>query len=144
MREESTIISWANRMIWAALLIGLIVGGGSGAGIMHRINMKKNASNQPATALEQVKLQQQLTDLDLIKPICTPDFIDENPDGSLLCRELFCRMQQRGIDAKTSQIDCANIGNMLNKSSLYRFCATTSKNDKLLLRECIELFDRRL
>ena len=131
-------------MIWAALIIGLFVGGGSGAGIMHSIHKKRAAKTQPSTSLEQVKLQQKLTDIDLIRPICTPEFIAKNPDGSLLCRELFCRMQQRGLDAKTSQLDCSNIGNMLNKSSLYRFCALTSKNDKDIMRECIELFDRRL
>lgn len=139
-----TITSAVNKMMWAALVIGLIVGGGGGAGIMHAIHKKKNVPAQPATALEQVKLQQQLTDLDLVKPVCTPEFITQSPDGSLLCRELFCRMQQRGVDAKTSQVDCSNIGNMLNKSALYRFCSNSSKNDKDVFRACIELYDRRL
>ena len=138
------LTSQVNKMIWAALVVGLLLGGGGGAGIMHAINKKKKVQAVKGTAYEQVKLQQKLTDLDLVKPVCTPEFINKNADGSLLCRELFCRMMQRGIDAKTSQIDCSNIGNMLNKSSLYRFCQTTAKNDKDVFRACIELFDRRL
>lgn len=131
-------------MLWTSLIVGLLVGGSGGAGIMHIIHKKRTQKAPPSTAFEQVKLQQKLTDIDLIKPICTPEFIAKSPDGSLLCRELFCRMQQRGIDAKTSQVDCSNIGNMLNKSALYRHCHDVSKNDKDIFRNCIELFDRRL
>lgn len=129
-------------MFWAALIIGLIAGGGGAAGIMHAINNKNGKG--PSTALEQVKLQQKLTDLDLVRPVCGPDFIKNHPDGSLLCRELFCRMQQRGIDAKTSQTDCEKIGNMLNKQALWRFCQTAAKNDKDVFRNCTEIFDRRM
>ena len=143
MRTELTISSAVNKMIWAALIIGIIAGGGGGAGIMHAIS-KKKANQGPSTALEQVKLQQQLTDLDLVKPVCTAEFIVQHPDGSLLCRELFCRMQQRGLDAKTSQTDCEKIGNMLNKQALWRFCQIAAKNDKDIFRNCLELFDRRI
>lgn len=129
------------QMTWAMFVIGLLSGAGTTAGIFAALKTKQKTTN---TATEQVKLQQKLTDYDLVKPVCTPEFIKSSVDGSLLCRELFCRMQQRGIDSKTSQVDCSNIGNMLNKSSLYRFCQTRAKNDKDVFKACIELYDRRL
>ena len=139
---ESTISQrTVKEMTWAMFVIGLLSGVGGTAGVFAVVKSKQKPGN---TATEQVKLQQQLTDLDLVKPVCTPEFIKASVDGSLLCRELFCRMQQRGLDAKTSQIDCSNIGNMLNKSSLYRFCQKQAKNDKDVFRACIELYDRRL
>ena len=101
------------QMTWAMFVIGLLSGAGTTAGIFAALKTKQKTTN---TATEQVKLQQKLTDYDLVKPVCTPEFIKSSVDGSLLCRELFCRMQQRGIDSKTSQVDCSNIGNMLNKS----------------------------
>ena len=44
------------------------------------------------TAEKQQDVILQLTDLDLVKPVCDPVFIEKNSD--LLCREMFCRMQQ--------------------------------------------------
>ena len=80
----------------------------------------------------------QLTDLDLVKPVCTPQFIAKNTD--LLCREMFCRMQQRGIDAKTGS-ECENIGNVLNKKAIREACKNENAD---LQRDCVEFFDRRI
>ena len=59
---------------------------------------------------------EKLADVDLVKIPCSSEFIKDNSD--LLCRELFCRMQQRGIDAQTSAADCAAISNVNNSMKL--------------------------
>ena len=141
MRKEYTITSVVNKMIWISLVVGLVVGGGGGALTVHLINKKKPRKDE--VAIGQIQVQKQLTDIDLIKPICDPQYIKEDENGSLLCRALFCRMQQRGLDSKTSQLDCSNISNQLNKSHLFRFCTKSTKT-KEDFRSCIELFDRRL
>ena len=89
----------------------------------------------------------QLTKLDIIEPLCTPEFIAKDEDGSLLCRELYCRVHATGGEA--SEKECETISNQLNKAALYRFCSKATKDvpaDSRLdsLNQCIELFDRRL
>ena len=90
------------------------------------------------TAEKQQDVILQLTDLDLVKPVCNPVFIEKNSD--LLCREMFCRMQQRGIDAKTGS-ECENIGNVLNKKAIINTCKNENEETE---RKCIEVFDRRI
>ena len=141
MQKEFTISRVVNSMIWVTLVVGLVVGSGS---TVLTMKMIKKPVETEQVAKDQIKLQIQLTDLDLVKPLCTPKFIAENEDHSLICRELFCRMQTRGIDSKTAGADCESIGNMLNKNALYRFCQKVSKGDKDIMRSCIELYDRRI
>ncbi len=90
------------------------------------------------TAEKQQDVILQLTDLDLVKPVCSPEFIAKNTD--LLCREMFCRMQQRGIDAKTGS-ECENIGNVLNKKAIRDACKHAIPETE---RACLEFFDRRI
>ena len=90
------------------------------------------------TAEKQQDVILQLTDLDLVKPVCSPEFIEKNTD--LLCREMFCRMQQRGIDAKTGS-ECENIGNVLNKKAIRDACKHAIPESE---RACLEFFDRRI
>lgn len=90
------------------------------------------------TAEKQQDVILQLTDLDLVKPVCAPEFIEKNTD--LLCREMFCRMQQRGIDAKTGS-ECENIGNVLNKKAIRDACKHAIPESE---RACLEFFDRRI
>ncbi len=90
------------------------------------------------TAEKQQDVIIQLTDLDLVKPVCSPEFIAKNTD--LLCREMFCRMQQRGIDAKTGS-ECENIGNVLNKKAIRDACKHAIPETE---RACLEFFDRRI
>ena len=96
------------KMEWILLAVGLVVGGASGFGIAQ-------IGKQPVKHIEVVtesKVGNKLADIDLVKVPCSKDFIKEYSD--LLCRELFCRMQQRGIDSKTSTVDCSGISNLNN------------------------------
>ncbi len=70
---------------------------------------------------------EKLADIDLVKIPCSEEFISTN--GDLLCRELFCRMQQRGIDAQTSAADCAAISNINNSLKIIALVEKTCKID---------------
>ena len=77
---------------------GLIVGGGSTAAIMLKVLKSKDAPPVivEQIAEQQIEVQKQLTQTDLLEVPCSAEFIDKHSD--LLCREMFCRMQTRGID----------------------------------------------
>ena len=54
---------------------------------------------------------------------CSEKYIEVN--GSGLCREMFCLMQTRGIDAKVSQTQCESIANIKNNLSMLQYCTPT-------------------
>lgn len=104
------------KMEWILLGLGLIVGGAGG------LFVGKQSVPQAPVVIEApptgVEVGTQLADIDLVQVPCSPEFITTN--GDLLCRELFCRMQQRGIDAQTSAADCAAISNINNSIKIIK------------------------
>ena len=132
------------KMEWILLAIGIGVGAGAGSGITWWLNKKdpEVVVIEDKTSEKQQDVIMQLTDLDLVKPVCSPDFVQSNSD--LLCREWICRMMQRGIDAKTSQVDCNEIANVANKIAIHNFCKEQAPEDEEKQRKCIEFFDRRI
>ena len=154
------------KMEWILLAVGLLVGGGAGFGIAHIGKKDKPIIVQDNTAEKQQDVVLQLTDLDLVKEACSSEFIVKQEQGPLLCRELFCRMQQRGVDAKTGSSECESISNVSNKIAIRAFCkAAVSGEQKEItigesgeetktifppevdqdkLKQCIEFFDRRI
>jgi hypothetical protein len=123
--------------VWLAVG-GLVVGGGLGAGITAKL-MKRDevAVIVDKTAETQQEVIMQLTDLDLVQEPCSADFIKEN--NNLLCRELFCRMQQRGIDAQTSGTECEQIANVSNTITIFGYC----KDQGEQMADCIQVFRER-
>ena len=123
--------------LWALL-------GGLAAGVGGTVLVMKQKTPPPPVVVREVVAEKQqdvilqLTDLDLIRPICTPEYIAENTD--LLCRMLFCRQMQRGVDAG-SDLDCESIANIANKMAIMEYCAEKSPDE---FKICIELFDRRI
>lgn len=61
-----------------------------------------------------------LTNIDLLVEPCSPEFIEKSTD--LLCREMFCRMTTRGVDAKTSGSECEEIANVANSKKIIDHC----------------------
>ena len=128
-----------------AAVVGLVVGIGGTIGIQQvttPIEAPKPlvvAVGGDEVAQGQVEVQKELIDLDLLVEPCSKEFIKEQKD-SLLCREMFCRMQQRGIDAQTSQTDCESISNIANTKTIQDACKDL-KDDQLTA--CTELFFRR-
>lgn len=128
-----------------AAVVGLVVGIGGTIGIQQATKPKEEAKplvvavGGDEVAQGQVEVQKELIDLDLLVEPCSKEFIQEQKD-SLLCREMFCRMQQRGIDAQTSQTDCESISNIANTKTIQDACKDLEGDE---LTACTELFFRR-
>ena len=133
------------KMIEAIVIgvVGFLIGVGGTIGVQ-RATKKADpvvvAVGGDEVAQAQVEVQKQLTDLDLVKEVCAPEYIVKQEQGDLLCRELFCRMQQRGIDAQTSQSDCNEIANIANTKSIQAACKDLEEDAKEV---CTELFFKR-
>lgn len=148
-------------------VVAFLLGGGVVFGITKATEEKNPIVVQDNTSEKQQDVIIQLTDLDLVKEACSSKFIVDQKQGSLLCRELFCRMQQRGVDAKTGANECESISNVSNKVAIREFCelAATIEETKVSVaieegeettttfpaqtdtdkvKQCIEFFDRRI
>ena len=79
----------------------------------------------------------QLTNLDLLVEPCSAEYIKEN--GDLLCREMYCRVMQRGVEAKTSGAECENISNVANSQIIINHCESFLENKE----ECYEKYRER-
>ena len=146
-------------MLQTYIIIGLaslIVGGAGGAFTVHKINVKKAAPQLPIviedrTSQEQQAVIKQLTNLDLIIPLCHPDHLDKEGSDDALCRYLACLQFSRGVDSKTSGAECEQISNIMNKSHIIRYCHDRAVAQDIVsieydrsVKECLEYFDRRL
>lgn len=130
---------WDMSAIALSALIGLILGG-AGAGItVHKIHKGKEEP-PPKTeevATKQIDVQLQLTDLDLLKIPCSDEYIAKH-DSDLLCRELFCMMQSRGIDSQTAGSSCEEISNISNTIMILDECKDAANQE-----DCYRLFRER-
>lgn len=127
-----------------AAVVGLVVGIGGTVGIQQATKPKEDpkplvvAVGGDEVARGQTEVQKELIDLDLLVEPCSKEFIKEK--DALLCREMFCRMQQRGIDAATSQQDCSEIANIANTKEIQDACKNLKGES---LEVCTELFFKR-
>ena len=122
-------------------LSGLILGGASTLIITKK--KKEEPVSQPA---EPIIIQpvdpvsdvaKQLTNLDLLVEPCSAEYIKEN--GDLLCREMYCRVMQRGVEAKTSGVECEEISNVANSQIIINHCESFLDGTK----ECYEKYRER-
>ena len=138
-------------MEWIMLAIGLGVGAGGGAGVTWWLTrtppLPAVVVVEDKTAEKQQDVILQVTDQSLLKVACSAEYIATHK-SDLLCRELYCRLQSRGIDAKTSQSECEAISNVANKKTIHSFCVESSTTEEGFNAEaqksCIEFFDRRI
>jgi len=120
-----------------AVIIGLLVGTG---GTLLGVNLaKKPQDTKDETGIEQQKVIQQLTNLDITKPICEPDFIQQK--GDLLCRQITCLQFSRGTDSQTGGKQCEEISNIANTIAIEEHCNTYQ--DQAMKQDCIDLFFKR-
>lgn len=115
---------------------GLAIGGGAIFGLTHQ---KKPSGNEDI-AKEQIEVQKNLTNFDVVLPICSPEYIKEHK-SDLLCRELTCLMFTRGIDSQTNGATCEEISNVLNKRAIIDYCNKLESIETQ--KTCIDLFWRR-
>ena len=126
-----------SEMTWLyALIGGLVLGSGGSAAFF----LLKKKPDEPVeeVAKEQIEVQKNLTEPDLLEVPCSQAYIDLK--GQDLCREMFCRMTTRGIDAKTSGAECEEISNLINSKAMLKACSDLQEDQQ---RECYDLFFRR-
>ena len=99
----------------------------------------------------QKQVQVNLTDTDLLKVACSSEWMTAKGDS--LCREMFCRMQNRGLDKGATNQECENISHVTNSKARLDTCMVYwgedtvltdggfNKNSKYAL--CMQVFQNR-
>lgn len=132
------------------IIIGIvcfIVGGGIGFGIS-KATEKQDVVVEDKTSQAQQEVIKNLTNLDLIIPLCDPkkqdkDMIWDSTQQADMCRYLACLQFSRGVDSKTGgNGECEQISNIMNKKAVLEHCKKEEDPDKS--KACVEFFDRRL
>lgn len=121
-----------NKML---VVYGLI--GGAVLGVFGTLYVKKGKEQPEPIVITESKVAEKLTDIDLLKIPCSSEYIKDN--GDLLCREMFCLMQTRGIDAKVSGSDCSAISNVQNTLVILETCTGEDGLDD----KCIQIYRER-
>tara|TARA_Y100000592_G_C5403840_1_gene284551 strand:+ start:380 stop:802 length:423 start_codon:yes stop_codon:yes gene_type:complete len=128
-----------------ALLGGLVLGGGATFGFMKSREVEPVPIPEPVVITES-EVGEKLADIDLLQVPCSSEYIAQ-VGNDLLCREMFCRMQQRGLDSQTSGADCAGISNMNNTllfiGMVSKHCAISQESTDEYNR-CYDRFSRIL
>ena len=130
-------------MLTAYFLIGL---GGIIIGGVSTLVITKDKKEPVSQPVEPIIIQpvdpvsdvaKQLTNLDLLVEPCSAEYIKEN--GDLLCREMYCRVMGRGVEAKTSGQECEEISNVANSQIIINHCESFLDGSE----ECYEKYRER-
>ena len=113
-------------------IVGLLVGIGSTVGIIHV------SKPVPPPVVIGDPVAKELGKLDVVQPICAPDFIELKGDG--LCKLLMCMTQTNSATGETRGQTCDNISNVENKKALLEYCGKFEKEER---EKCIDVFFRR-
>jgi hypothetical protein len=126
-----------NMLVVYGIIGGLLFGIGGTLYVKKREPVQEIVLPEPIVIMES-KVAERLTDIDLLTVPCSSEYIGVN--GDLLCREMFCLMQTRGIDAKVSGQDCNAISNVQNTLVILETCRDVeSKIDD----KCIQIYRER-
>ena len=133
-------------MEWVFLVIGIVVGGGSGAGITFAFlkNQKPVIIETNKVVEKMVEVDNSLTETDLLQVPCSSEYIDKN--GESLCREMFCRMNTRSGNQSNaaSSKECESISNLINTKVIIDTCDKDIVEENNIAREkCERLFEKR-
>jgi hypothetical protein len=140
MTKGERYMSKESLRIDMSLLYGIL--GGLVLGVGGTLYVKKGKkpvvieSPEPIVITES-KVAEKLTDVDLIKIPCSSEYINEH--GDLLCREMFCLMQTRGVDSKVAGAECSAISNVQNTLVILETCRV----DGELEDKCIQIYRER-
>ena len=117
--------------IIAIILGASMVTGTATAVSVHRIHLKAQQAateaaqaQTDATAKGQASAVEQLTDLDLVEPLCNPEWLDEDEHGwrRLLCREALCWAQAQSTTTAAETTTCGSISNLADSVSVLQLC----------------------
>ena len=125
--------------ILIASLSGLVIGGVSTAVILKNKEPESPTVSVPVETVASIQQDviKQLTDIDLLEIPCSAEYMEKS--GDLLCREMFCRMTTRGIDAKTSGQECEEISNVSNSKTMIDHCEKFLESSE----QCYEKYRER-
>ena len=134
------------------IIISALAGGLLTGGIMYGIEKRNQQDNENTVeiidaianvksevAQSQLVTTTNLTNKGLLKEPCSSQYISDH--GDLLCREMFCRLQARGLDSSASQGECEQISNV--KNSLIILEACHDRQDAGAYQACIQVFNQR-
>ena len=154
MSEEEQVKTVFGESMLTTILISIlggVVAGGVGTLLITKNKEEPVEETAPPVvvvddpvASGQQDVIKQVTSPDLVSVSCSKDHIDTH--GDLLCREMFCRLQQRGIDAQTTGAECEEISNIANTIQILKACTVkveTNEENKTVNvfdEECSELF----
>ena len=128
-------IGWENmNTIIIAGVVGLVLGIGGTVGVQQATKPKE----EPKPIVIADPVAKELGKLDLVEPICHPDFISTNGDG--LCKLLWCMTQTNSATGEISGQMCDNISNVENKKALMEYCSQYQEQER---DKCIDVFFRR-
>lgn len=125
-------------MVWIAVAAaaGLLVGGG---GVLV---LTKDKPTPPVvadvSAHKQAEVQVNLSNLDIVKPVCTSEFITANGDG--LCREMFCWAQSNSTTGGAGEKSCDAVSNVNNTLVILKTCGSLEGAPR---SECFQTFRER-
>jgi hypothetical protein len=126
-------------MVWivVAAAAGLVVGGG---GVLAFTNKEPAPPVVVAdvSAQKQAEVQVNLSNLDIVKPVCTAEFISANGDG--LCREMFCFAQANSTTGAAGEKSCDAVSNVNNTLVILRTCGSLEGAPRA---ECFQTFRER-
>ena len=91
-------------------------------------------------AAAQLVTTENVTDISLLEVPCSAEYIDKSETGDLLCREMYCLLQNRGLDASTSQAQCEEISNLKNSLVILDACEGLAPEP---YRACLAIFSQR-
>ena len=126
-------------MLWivVAAAAGLLTGGG-GALLLTRKDPAPPVVVADVSAQKQAEVQVNLSNLDIVKPVCTAEFISANGDG--LCREMFCFAQSNSTVGAAGEKGCDAISNINNTKVILATCGTLEGATRA---ECFQVFRER-
>ena len=127
-------------MTWiiVAAVAGLAVGGGGVFALTHDKATVAPVVVADVSAQKQAEVQVNLSNLDIVKPVCTAEFIKENGDG--LCREMFCFAQANSTTGAAGEKSCDAVSNVNNTLVILKTCGTLEGQPRL---ECFQTFRER-
>ena len=126
-------------MLWivAAAAVGLVVGGGGAFALTRQVAAPPVVVADVA-AQKQAEVQVNLSNLDIVKPVCTAEFIATNGDG--LCREMFCFAQANSTTGAAGEKACDAISNVNNTAAILKTCTPLEPADEVT---CYAVFRER-
>lgn len=127
-------------MTWiiVAAVAGLVVGGGGVFAFTHDDKPAAPVVVADVSAQKQAEVQVNLSNLDIVKPVCTAEFIKDNGDG--LCREMFCFAQANSTTGAAGEKSCDAVSNVNNTLVILKTCGTLEGAPRA---ECFQTFRER-